>query len=90
MMIVPIVNVGLRPVRVERLIRREGWIRHRDHDYSEWSSALNTTPLPVIVEPAQEVLMPIPNEEMYATRGRWFLVDAAGGRHAIQPARQWR
>lgn len=84
--IVSIVNVGLRAVRVERLIRREGWIRPRDRDYSSWTSILAVTPLPVIVEPGHEVIVPIANEDMYPTRGRWFLEDAAGRRHAIKPA----
>ncbi len=84
--IVSIVNVGLRPVRVERLIRREGWLRAHDLDYSGWTMALDVTQLPAIVEPGHEVILPIANEEMYPSRGRWFLVDAAGRRHRIEPA----
>jgi hypothetical protein len=86
--IVAILNMGPKPVRIDKIIRREGWIRGRNHDFSAWSRSMDSNPLPVIVAPQHQVLVPIHNVEMYATRGRWFLVDANGGRHAIESDRR--
>ncbi len=84
-LIVSIVNVGLRPVRIEQLVRREGWIHRRDRDYP-WSDAMEgvTTPLPVIVEAGHEIRVSIANSGFIPGHGRWCLVDAAGRRHTIE------
>ena len=83
-LIVSIFNLGRRSVRIERIIRREGWVRRHDHDFSAWSGATDSTPLPVTVMARHNVFVPIHNIAGYASRGRWFLVDADGHRHAIR------
>lgn len=85
--IVSIRNATPLPVRVDQIVRREGWIGGRDHDFSAWSAARDSSPLPVVVSPGYNVFVPLHNVETYASRGRWFLVDATGHRYAIRSGR---
>lgn len=90
--ILSIVNVGLRPVRVERLVRKHGWIWRQEDDHTSWQRELaGVTTLPTIVEPAHEIFVAVGNEANYSgnhrwqrSHGRWELIDAAGKHYRVQ------
>lgn len=87
---VSVVNVGLRPVRVERVIRREGWVRRRDRDWTlspEAAAVTIFTELPTVMQPGDEIKVAIANVGFVPGHGGWQLVDAAGHRYGIRRRR---
>jgi hypothetical protein len=83
-----IANVGMRPVRITHIVMR----RHRwrpweaTFDLGEYSgiydAVLGTLPLPVVLQPADEVVLRAANPEMLGLPyGTFAVLDASGRFH---------
>ena len=95
-----VVNVGLRPIRIERMvILRPRWILPRPREMIDLpSSAMNSqdyveSELPVVVEPAQDVILhywPMPIGIFLGPRDDIAVEDAAGHLYVMREARSAR
>lgn len=79
-----VVNVGLRPIRIVNVVTRPhrwlGW--ETSTDLTDWSAVVGDeggARLPVVLEPAAEVVLQIPNPEMLGLPdGPFAVIDASG------------